>query len=177
MPRYFDVAPLDPDPARVLADCYWQPEPKDAATLVGLHGLEGSSSAHYMRGLADKAWRSGFNVVLLNQRNCGGTEHLSAGLYHSGLTSDPRQVIDELIGLDRLASIVVAGYSLGGNLALKLAGDYGEAAPPQPRSMARPHPDSPPCRCRHWEARLASASCCTSTPGISVRTPCMGWSA
>jgi hypothetical protein len=139
-PRYFDVAPLDPDPAKVLADCYWQPEPKHAATLVGLHGLEGSSSAHYMRGLADKALRSGFNVVLLNQRNCGGTEHLSAGLYHSGLTSDPRQVIDELIGLDRLPSIVVAGYSLGGNLALKLAGDYGEAAPPQLKGVAAVSP-------------------------------------
>jgi predicted alpha/beta-fold hydrolase len=139
-PRYFDVAPLDPDPAKVLAHCFWQPEPRDAATLLGLHGLEGSSSAHYMRGLADKAWRSGLNVVLLNQRNCGGTEHLSAGLYHFGLTSDPRRVIDELIGLDRLPSLVVAGYSLGGNLALKLAGDYGDAAPPQLKGVAAVSP-------------------------------------
>ena len=44
--------------------------------LLALHGLEGSSEAHYMRGLADKALRAGFNVILLNQRNCGGTEHL-----------------------------------------------------------------------------------------------------
>ena len=49
-----------------------------------LHGLEGSSEAHYMRGLADKAFGRGFNVVRLNMRNCGGTEHLSRGLYHSG---------------------------------------------------------------------------------------------
>ena len=42
-----------------------------------------------MRGMADKAWPRGFNVVRLNQRNCGGTEHLSRGLYHSGLTADP----------------------------------------------------------------------------------------
>ena len=40
-----------------------------------------------MRGLADKAFARGFNVVRLNQRNCGGTEALSAGLYHSGLTA------------------------------------------------------------------------------------------
>ena len=139
-PRYFDLAPDEPEPAKVLAHCYWQPEPHAAPTLLGLHGLEGSSSAHYMRGLADKAWTSGFNVVLLNQRNCGGTEHLSAGLYHSGLTNDPRHVLDELTGLDRLPAIVVAGYSLGGNLALKLAGDYGDAAPRQLKGVAAVSP-------------------------------------
>ncbi len=41
-----------------------------------------------MRGMADKAFAAGFNVIRLNQRNCGGTEHLAAGLYHSGLTHD-----------------------------------------------------------------------------------------
>ena len=54
---------------------------------------------------------------------------MSVGLFHSGLTADVRHVIHELSTLDRLASIVVAGYSLGGNLALKLAGELG-AAPP-----------------------------------------------
>ena len=50
------------------------------------------SAAHYMRGLADKAYARGFNVVLLNQRNCGGTESLCDGLYHSGLTADAAHV-------------------------------------------------------------------------------------
>jgi predicted alpha/beta-fold hydrolase len=123
--RYFDVA----EDARVLAHCHWHAQPRQAPTLLCLHGLEGSSTAHYMCGLADKAFAAGFNVVLLNQRNCGGTEELSAGLYHSGLTSDPRRVIEELRTVDRLPAIVVAGYSLGGNLALKLAGEYGASAP------------------------------------------------
>ena len=57
-------------------------------TLVALHGLNGSSDAHYMRGIAAKAFARGMNVVRLNQRNCGDTEHLSAGLFHSGLTAD-----------------------------------------------------------------------------------------
>jgi predicted alpha/beta-fold hydrolase len=87
-----------------------------------------------MRGLADKGFAAGFNVVLLNQRNCGGTEHLSRGLYNSGLTADADHVVRTLAaeGLDRF---VVAGYSLGGNLALKLAGDYGDAYPLQLRGV------------------------------------------
>jgi predicted alpha/beta-fold hydrolase len=126
VPRLFDV---DND-ARVLAECHWQPVPRDHPTLLLLHGLEGSSGAHYMAGMADKAFAAGFNVVRLNQRNCGGTEHLSVGLYHSGMTEDPATVIQELVELDGLTSIAVAGYSLGGNLALKLAGDYGDTPPP-----------------------------------------------
>jgi uncharacterized protein len=123
--RYFDVAP----DARVLAECHWQEQPRERPTLVALHGLNGSSEAHYMRGLAAKAFARGMNVVRLNQRNCGDTEHLAAGLFHSGLTADAAHVIHELTELDRLQAIGVAGYSLGGNLALKLAGEYGAHAP------------------------------------------------
>src|SRR5207253_6447972 len=97
--------------------------------LIVLHGLEGSSAAHYMRGIADKAFAAGFNVVLLNQRNCGGTEALAPGLYHSGLTGDAAQVMRELAHDDHIRAIVVAGYSLGGNIALKLGGDFGDRAP------------------------------------------------
>jgi hypothetical protein len=124
--RYFDVAPE----TRVVADCHWQAEPRRHATLLTLHGLNGSSDAHYMRGLAAKAFARGLNVVRLNQRNCGDTERLSSGLFHSGLTADAAHVVHELTEVDGLASIAVAGYSLGGNLALKLAGEYGRHAPP-----------------------------------------------
>jgi uncharacterized protein len=123
--RLFDVA-LD---ARVVADCHWQGRPWEHPTLLALHGLNGSSDAHYMKGLAAKAFARGMNVVRLNQRNCGGTEHLARGLFHSGLTADAAHVVDELSNVDGLPAIAVAGYSLGGNLALKLAGEYG-AHPP-----------------------------------------------
>ena len=125
--RHFDVAA----DARVLAHCHWQASPADHPTIVLLHGLEGSSAAHYMRGIADKAWAARWNVVRLNQRNCGHTEHLSRGLYHSGLTHDPLFVMRELIERDGHTGIVIAGYSLGGNLAIKLAGDLGDEAPPR----------------------------------------------
>ena len=134
--RHFDVE----RGTRVLAHCYWQPEPAAHPVLIALHGLEGSSSAHYMRGLADKGYRAGFNVVLLNQRNCGGTEQLSAGLYHSGLSADADVVLRELASVDRMRQVFVAGYSLGGNLALKLAGDYGKEPPPQLTGVAAVSP-------------------------------------
>lgn len=135
-PRLFRVA----DDARVLAHCHWQARPREHPTLILLHGLEGSSLAHYMRGIADKAWAAGWNVVRLNQRNCGGTEHLSRGLYHSGLTHDPLAVLHELIDADGVTACAVAGYSLGGNLALKLAGELGDAAPSALRAVCAVSP-------------------------------------
>jgi predicted alpha/beta-fold hydrolase len=122
--RFFDVAA----DARVLAHCHQHPG-ASRPTLLLLHGLEGSSMAHYMCGISDKAWAAGWNVVRLNQRNCGGTERLSRGLYHSGLTHDVRFVMHELLERDGVPAVAVAGYSLGGNLALKLAGELGDAAP------------------------------------------------
>jgi predicted alpha/beta-fold hydrolase len=135
-PRFFDVAP----DARVLAHCSWQRDRTAAPTLLALHGLEGSSEAHYMRGLADKAFAAGFNVVRLNQRNCGGTEHLSRGLYHSGLTADPRFVLNELKDADRLTRFAVAGYSLGGNITMKLAGELGASLMPEVKAFAAVSP-------------------------------------
>jgi uncharacterized protein len=136
-PRYFPRLPAATRrrfavarDAEVVADCHWQVHPWERPTLLALHGLNGSSQAHYMRGLASKAFARGMNVVRLNQRNCGNTEHLSRGLFHSGLTSDAARIIHELTQVDGLRAIAVSGYSLGGNLALKLAGEFG-AHPPR----------------------------------------------
>jgi predicted alpha/beta-fold hydrolase len=62
---------------QVAADCFFQPNRAERPLLLALHGLESSSDAHYMRGLASQAYRRGWSAVLLNQRNCGGTEHLT----------------------------------------------------------------------------------------------------
>lgn len=134
--RYFDVEPE----ARVMALCHWQPRRWEHPAIILLHGLNGSSDAHYMRGIAAKAFAGGMNVLRLNQRNCGGTEHLSAGLFHSGLTADAKHVIGELAEVDDIRSVVVAGYSLGGNLALKLAGEWAENPPPALKAVAAVSP-------------------------------------
>ena len=101
VPRFFDV---DPE-SRVVADCHWQPDKATRPVLIALHGLNGSSDAHYMRGLAAKAFARGFSVVRLNQRNCGGTEALAEGLFHSGLTADAAHVIHELTAVDGCSTI------------------------------------------------------------------------
>jgi predicted alpha/beta-fold hydrolase len=141
--RYFDVA-VD---ARVLAHCHWHADRANRPAIILLHGLEGSSHAHYMAGVSDKAWAEGWNVVRLNQRNCGGTEHLSRGLYHSGLTQDALVVMRELIEQDGIRSIAIAGYSLGGNLALELAGELGNSPPAELIAICAVSPTLDLARC------------------------------
>jgi uncharacterized protein len=120
---------------RLLAPCHWQPEPRRSPTLALVHGLEGSSESAYMRGLAARGFAGGFNVLRLNQRNCGGTERLTATLYNSGLSADFRAVLFELIERDGLPQIFFAGYSMGGNLILKMAGELGAAVPRELRGV------------------------------------------
>jgi hypothetical protein len=125
--RLFEVEPN----VKVLAHCRWQNDRCNHATVVIWHGMEGSTNSIYMIATADKAFRAGFNVVRVNYRNCGGTEHLTPTLYHGGLTEDLRVVLKQLIENDGLNQIFLLGFSLGGNMVLKLAGEYGEKAPPE----------------------------------------------
>jgi predicted alpha/beta-fold hydrolase len=94
-----------------------------------VHGLEGSSDSQYIKGLTVRAWNSGCNVVRMNMRNCGDTDDLSPTLYHSGLSGDVGAVVEHYtreFGLERVALV---GYSMGGNLVLKLAGEWGTHPP------------------------------------------------
>lgn len=113
----------------VLAQCRWQSERTNHPTMVIWHGMEGSTSSVYMWSIADKAFRVGFNVIRVNYRNCGGTEHLTPTLYHGGLSEDLRSIVEELITKDGLNRIFPIGFSLGGNMVLKFAGEYFENPP------------------------------------------------
>src|SRR5579863_2232452 len=116
--------------SQILGHCHWQKgTDKNAPLLVLVHGLEGSSDSNYMRGIAEKAFQRGFHAIRLNQRNCGGTELLTPTLYNSGMSGDYRAVLEELSGADGFTQIFFAGYSMGGNLVTKMAGEFGEAAP------------------------------------------------
>lgn len=120
--RLFEIEPG----VQLLGYCRWQTDRKAHPTLVIVHGLEGSSDARYMLGTAAKAMRAGFNTVRLNLRNCGNTEHLTHTLYNSGMSGDVLSVANELFDQDGLRDIFLAGFSMSGNIVLKLAGENGD---------------------------------------------------
>ncbi len=130
--RMIQVAPG----VQVLCHCHWQPDRAGALTVIVVHGLEGSSESQYMLGITDKALRVGMNVIRYNQRNCGGTDSLAPVLYHSGLSTDIDTVARHLIASDGLSRLALAGFSMGGNLVLKLAGEWAQHGPPQFRAVA-----------------------------------------
>ena len=116
--------------SRLLGQCHWQAgKPRDTPVIAIVHGLEGSADSYYMQGIAEKAFHRGFHVVRLNQRNCGGTEKLTPTLYNSGMSGDYRAVFEELANVDGFERIFFAGYSMGGNLVTKMAGEYGDDFP------------------------------------------------
>jgi predicted alpha/beta-fold hydrolase len=127
--------------SEVLCECHWQPTERRAAcpTAILLHGLEGSSRSQYVIGNANKLWAAGCNVIRMNMRNCGvpGYDMVrrTPTLYHSGMSADVEHVMRFFLARERLQSIALIGYSMGGNLVLKLAGDLGANAPPQLRSV------------------------------------------
>jgi uncharacterized protein len=117
--------------SQVLCVCHWQPEEirSRRLTVVLVHGLEGSSDSQYVLGNSARAWEAGCNVVRMNMRNCGGTDHLSPTLYHSGLSGDVEAVVQHVIRQHGLTAIALIGYSMGGNLVFKLAGERGRSIP------------------------------------------------
>jgi predicted alpha/beta-fold hydrolase len=116
---------------KVLCHCHWQADRAHALTIIIVHGLEGSSESQYMLGITEKGLAAGMNVIRYNQRNCGGTDALAPVLYHSGLSNDVAAVARDVIARDGVSRLALVGFSMGGNIVLKLAGEWGSEAPPQ----------------------------------------------
>jgi len=76
-----------------------------------------------------RAWAAGCNVVRMNMRNCGDTDNLSPTLYHSGLSGDVGAVMYHYARQFALERVALVGYSMGGNMVLKLAGECGIREP------------------------------------------------
>ncbi len=138
-----EVAPSagDRPASHVLCLCHWQPQSVRAQhpTAILVHGLEGSANSQYVVGNANKLWRAGANVIRMNMRNCGGSAYEMARqtptLYHSGLSGDVDAVMRFFLLREQLQSIALVGYSMGGNLVLKLAGELGANAPHELHSV------------------------------------------
>jgi uncharacterized protein len=116
---------------QILCHCHWQAERQKRLTLMIVHGLEGSSNSQYVIGTGSRAWARGWNVVRMNIRGCGGTEHLSSTLYHSGLSQDVEKLMSGLIASDGLQRVALAGFSMGGNQVLRAVGSWGMNPPPE----------------------------------------------
>jgi predicted alpha/beta-fold hydrolase len=121
--------------SRVLCHGHWQPA-EGRETVLLLHGLEGSSDSQYVRGNAARFYAAGWNVVRMNMRNCGGTEGECPTLYHSGLSGDVLAVMRHYQQTRDAPRWSLVGYSMGGNLVLKLAGELGRNAAPLVRAVA-----------------------------------------
>ncbi|HWR17950.1 MAG TPA: alpha/beta fold hydrolase [Terriglobales bacterium] len=143
---------------QVLCHCHWQPDRAQRTTIIIVHGLEGSSESQYVVGTSNKAWDLGMNVVRMNMRNCGGSEKLTPTLYNCSMSGDVGAIVRTLIEGDGLQSIALAGFSMGGNLVLKLAGEWHTDAPRQLAAVTAVSPIidlSPSSAALHdWQNRL-----------------------
>jgi predicted alpha/beta-fold hydrolase len=132
--RFIEVA----SGVKVRCQCYWREEENRAKrlTVIVVHGLEGSHESQYMLGVAQKGLAAGLNVVLMNQRNCGGMDHGAPTLYNSSLSGDVAAVARSVVERDGVSRFALAGFSMGGNLVLKLAGEWGSEAPGEFQAVA-----------------------------------------
>ena len=131
--RLVEVAPG----IQVRCWCYWQAgDRKQPLTLIVVHGLEGSTESQYMVGVARHGLAAGMNVALMNQRNCGGMDHCAPTLYNSSLSADVAAVARHVVDNDGVSRFVLVGFSMGGNLVLKLAGEWGTQGPAEFRAVA-----------------------------------------
>jgi predicted alpha/beta-fold hydrolase len=105
-------------------DIDWGPDPgPDAPIVLILHGLEGSSLRRYVRSVARALLVRGVRPVALNFRGCSGEPNRALRFYHSGETSDPSLVLAELRRRFPGRRLGAMGFSLGGNVLLKLMGE------------------------------------------------------
>jgi len=144
LPRHIHLPPAEERLVEVAAGvrvrclCHWLAPAEhrsERLTLIVVHGLEGSDRSQYMLGIANKGLAAGMNVVLMNQRNCGGMNHGAPTLYNSSLSGDVAAVVRHLIEHDGISRFALSGFSMGGNLGLKLAGEWGREGPPQFQSV------------------------------------------
>ena len=113
---------LDGGEDSVLQAWYSQlPGTAPRALVLLLHGWEGSAESGYMRMAAARLLADGFAVVRLNFRDHGNTHHLNQGLFHSARIDEVVQATADLASRYSQLPLAVAGYSLGGNFALRLA--------------------------------------------------------
>ncbi|MEE2822503.1 MAG: alpha/beta fold hydrolase [Acidobacteriota bacterium] len=104
-------------------------------TVVVLHGTGGSRNSTYMKGLSHKAYREGWNAVLPDLYNTNQFVE-SPKVFHSGSSREVEAVLQQVVERYRVEEMYLVGVSMGGNILLKLLGEWGSSCPDQVRSAA-----------------------------------------
>lgn len=100
----------------------------NGSTVAMIHGLGGCHTSNYMIRMARKLYEKGYKVVRINLRECGSGAGLSSLPYCAGNSQDILSVLQSLKAESPDSAITLVGFSLGGNIALKLAGELGDDA-------------------------------------------------
>jgi predicted alpha/beta-fold hydrolase len=108
----------------------------ERTAIVLVHGVGGSSESSYMRRAAVALHRAGFHVVRLNLRGAGDSMPDAPALYHAGLVEDPQVALEAVAAREGVKDVALVGFSLGGNVSLKLAAAWGAAVPFYVRGVA-----------------------------------------
>ena len=113
-------------------ECAWCEKPtltSNSPIVLLFHGLEGSYKSPYIKGIMLALKKVGLSSVIVHFRGCGDKENRKARAYNSGDTSDAKEYLSHLKILYPNNSLHAIGYSMGGNVLLKLVAEYGDYSP------------------------------------------------
>ncbi|MGB0259031.1 MAG: YheT family hydrolase, partial [Coraliomargarita sp.] len=145
-------------PDNDFLDLDWSKAHSNKRLVIITHGLEGHSRAHYMQGMARTFDRAKWNILAWNFRSCSGEPNTQLRSYHSGSSDELEHVLEHVFTTTHYDEIALVGFSLGGNLMLKLLGDSGVDLDPRIKAAVAL---SVPCdlassakRLEHWSNRI-----------------------
>ncbi|HEX7663661.1 MAG TPA: alpha/beta fold hydrolase [Polyangiaceae bacterium] len=133
--RHEEKLMIPVDDGALVARAWWQEDKAPKTAVVLVHGVGGDVSSKYVVRAAVALHRAGMHAIRLNLRGAGEGIHTSSSLYHAGLTVDLRKTIDYLLQKEKVTDVALVGFSLGGNVTLKLAGEWGADYPERVRAM------------------------------------------
>ena len=111
---------------RLLAE-HTPPRELCGCVVVLIHGWEGSARSMYMLSAGERLWRQGFRVVRLNLRDHGDSHHLNRDLFHSCRLDEVMGAVRDVQRRFPAERLHIAGFSLGGNFALRVAAVAGDS--------------------------------------------------
>ncbi len=105
---------------------FYSQQKKSKGLILLLHGWLGSADSSYNRAVADYFYNEGFSVFRLNMRDHGGTEALNTAPFHGMRLEEVFLATQKIAALEGDSPFYIAGFSMGGNFALRLAIEHGK---------------------------------------------------